>query len=502
MKKLFKNKQFVLFLILTVVVYSFAVQTAEASWFSDAWNDATDWIADTYNSVINIAADAIGANFTSDTFTLLTLSLFDPLVGIVIGGALVQCAVLGQNSVFVSGCGSGDTGAAIISATDLGCAYQIPITFYNVGMNTNYGYGTETYYDDYGKLQTRQSSQCSSQPIDETNRKIALYRYTLDGNGDLNNWFNNIKNDTGGGYEKINENLYWMYSGWVEENYPKFVETDYQTVCASSSVCKFIDTTVPENSYIAYVAKILGPYTGAQKATGDDGRDQCISRGPDKFLAKSPDYYPDFSYSGKQGIVGPYKTGFCPRPTVDLKINSSDGPLNLYLPNSGAVLNWESQYTSSCVVSGDWSGDKPISGSEDLGNLSRGTANPGGGKIYQFSITCDSSYGLGSVTDSVSATVFEYPVCSFSANPSVIELPNSSQLSQSCSYADSCSISQKVGTVCSGETDCATDSSNVRPTATTTFTLTCQGLDGSQSWQTTVGIGQPGDVKYEEVIPQ
>ena len=497
MKKLFKNKQFILFLILTVIVYSFAAQTAEAGWFSDIVNS----VADTFNSVVNIAANIIGANFTSDTFTLLILSGFSPVVGVSMGISLIQCALLGQNSILVSGCGEGDSGAVIVSAQDLGCAYQLPLTFYNVGMNVNYGYGTYTYYDDYGKLQTGQSNQCTRiSSFDETNRKIALYRYTLDGNsGDLNNWFNNIKNDTGGGYEKINENRYWMYPDWVNENYPKFVEADYQTACGSSSVCKFTDTTVPENTYVAYAAKILGPYTGTQV---QELGQWCASKGDNKFLAKSPDWYPDFSYSGREGIVGPYKTGVCPRPSVDLKINNSDSLLNLYLPDSNAVLSWEAQNVSSCAVSGDWNGDKPISGSEDLGKLSRGTANPGGGKTYQFCITCNSSYNLGSVTDSVSATVFEYPVCSFGANPSTITLPNSSQLSQTCSYADSCSINQKVGTICSGESDCATDGVNVRPTATTTFTLVCQGLDGTRTWQTTVGIGQPGDIKYEEVPPR
>ena len=189
----------------------------------------------------------------------------------------------------------------------------------------------------------------------------------------------------------------------------------------------------------------------------------------------------------------------CPR--VDLKINNSDGPLNFYLPDNNAVLNWLSYDVNSCSALNDWIGIKDLNGSENLGQLSRGTANPGSGKNYQFSITCDAA-NIGSVTDSVNATVFEYPVCSFGANPSTITLPNSSQLSQTCSYADSCSIDQGIGTVCSGESDCATDGVSVRPTATTTFTLTCQGLDGSRTWQTTVGIGQPGDIKYEEVPPR
>ena len=130
---------------------------------------------------------------------------------------------------------------------------------------------------------------------------------------------------------------------------------------------------------------------------------------------------------------------------VDLLINNSNNtlnqPLSLWVPNTDAKLSWTSSEVNSCSASGNWSGNKPVSGSEELGSLQRGTENPGSGKKYIYTLTCDS------FSDTVSALIWQYPRCSFSADPSSIILPQSSTLSWSCSYASSCSIDQRVGSV-------------------------------------------------------
>lgn len=525
------NNCYIYYKIISVVLiisalYLFYPSDAHA-FFHDDFFDFFDAISNAVNSIVNAVIDV--ANVIGTVTLNLAMSVTQLYLGTSLGTAITSLITTGDFSLmqdliddgicritnltddyegnFVCDSSSG-SGAVLVTSQNLGCIQTITPTFYNVFMNTNYYYPTSTQLNDTGTgFITVTSKICGRQPnFSETNRRIAVYRFILPGNSNNNtlyNWYNGIKNQVGNG---------WLYFGsgvFDDDSYfttmgaevSKLAELDYAEMCNGSTCNIFTDAAVPQNSYIAYAAKILGPYNGIQVGNNmiDPPPPTCIP-GDNKFFSTTASWPPNFSGNPANAISGPYRTSACPSPSVDLRINNSDSPLNLYLPNNGVVLSWEAQNVSSCVASGDWSGDKVSSGSENVGNLLRGIANPGSGRTYQFSITCNSAFG--SATDSVSATVFEYPVCSFGANPSSIIPPNSSQLSQTCSYADSCSIDQRVGTVCSGESDCATDSSNVRPTATTTFTLTCQGLDGSQSWQTTVGIGEPGGTKYEEVIPQ
>ena len=167
---------------------------------------------------------------------------------------------------------------------------------------------------------------------------------------------------------------------------------------------------------------------------------------------------------------------------VDLLINNSNNtlnqPLSLWVPNTDAKLSWTSSEVNSCSASGNWFGNKPVSGSEELGSLQRGTENPGSGKKYVYTLTCDS------LSDATAAVVWQYPRCSFSANPTSIILPQSSTLSWSCSYADSCEIDQGIGPVSK-----ISGTQEVRPSQTTTYTLTCDGFDGPKAWQAIVSVG-------------
>ncbi|MGB9598569.1 MAG: hypothetical protein ACPLZH_01865 [Minisyncoccales bacterium] len=53
-----------------------------------------------------------------------------------------------------------------------------------------------------------------------------------------------------------------------------------------------------------------------------------------------------------------------PNLKVDLKINNSDGPIELPL-ESRALLSWQSEDALSCQASGDWEGEKDLSGSQE-----------------------------------------------------------------------------------------------------------------------------------------
>ena len=96
-----------------------------------------------------------------------------------------------------------------------------------------------------------------------------------------------------------------------------------------------------------------------------------------------------------------------PTPVVDLKINGSDGPITIPY-NTSAILSWTSLNVTNCYASGDWSGEKPTSGSQSTGNL---TAS----KTYI--LTC---YGpSGSTSDNVTVYVTSPTLSvSLSVNPS------------------------------------------------------------------------------------
>ncbi len=118
-------------------------------------------------------------------------------------------------------------------------------------------------------------------------------------------------------------------------------------------------------------------------------------------------------------------------------------------------------------------------------------------------MSCEFPQKNKTLSDSVQVTVFKYPNCTFSADPSTIEvLPATSTLSWDCRYvgggpnegSDSCSINQGIGSVNS-----ILGSKSVRPSQATTYTLTCSTVDGTSSYQTSVNIGfKP---RVYEVIP-
>ncbi len=88
----------------------------------------------------------------------------------------------------------------------------------------------------------------------------------------------------------------------------------------------------------------------------------------------------------------------CQGPTVDLKVNNSDGPVTI---NSGSSINlsWTSTNAVSCIAAGstDWSGAKAISGSLGLAPIT-------GPITKTYSLTCTNSSAIDTI-DSVTVSV-------------------------------------------------------------------------------------------------
>ena len=90
----------------------------------------------------------------------------------------------------------------------------------------------------------------------------------------------------------------------------------------------------------------------------------------------------------------------CLPVTVDLKADSSDGPISVSYKDN-ITLAWSSENSVSCQASRDWSGTKAVSGSQVVQmNLV---------KTNTFTITCEDSTGTKIETDSVTVVVTPNP---------------------------------------------------------------------------------------------
>jgi uncharacterized repeat protein (TIGR01451 family) len=92
-------------------------------------------------------------------------------------------------------------------------------------------------------------------------------------------------------------------------------------------------------------------------------------------------------------------------PTVDLKVNGSDGLVSVMVQDS-YTLSWVSSNADSCSASGSWTGSRSVSGSQTYTAYSAGT--------FYYYITCTGSNG--SASDSVSVTTLNQNLAYLSIN--------------------------------------------------------------------------------------
>ena len=227
------------------------------------------------------------------------------------------------------GSGSGNGGNIINVPSDAGAScFEISSTFYIPSYNQGY-IETITYYDPYtestqtvpegtqryrpnplGGFETncavpdpsgdfaivnirtwygsqeqcvKVSSSCNASSVGEGNQ-IAIYRFALPASSNnLNSWFlNDLKRSVGNGYLDVSNGNYWDSS----DSGPMAILPS--SIC-SGSTCQIKDVSAPEDSYIAYGAKILGNYANSvtKPAEGEGGvaSSYCVSK-PNKFLKK------------------------------------------------------------------------------------------------------------------------------------------------------------------------------------------------------------------------
>ena len=173
-----------------------------------------------------------------------------------------------------------------------------------------------------------------------------------------------------------------------------------------------------------------------------------------------------------------------PDPTVDIKANGSDGPINIDYETS-AELTWVSTNAGSCYATGGWLGDKPLFGAETTGNLTYS-------KTYTINCTGPGGYAADSVTVQVEQPPAPpAPTVDIKANgsdgPITIDYETSAELTWTSTNAGSCYATGSW----SGDKDLFGSESTGNLTSTQTYTIICSGIGGTATDNVTINVEQP-----------
>lgn len=184
-------------------------------------------------------------------------------------------------------------------------------------------------------------------------------------------------------------------------------------------------------------------------------------------------------------------------PSVDLKVSinngpQTDGPVTVGLADS-IVAFWTSSKTAGTLTaSGDWSGEKPLSGSEILPVLGSG--------VRTFVLTGHNKSGRKTATDSVTVTVIPPPSIDLRANglTGQVEVQAGSTVTLSWTVSGATSVTASGDWPFNGPKAAIGVEEVSSLNAVNNFTLTAVGAGGIAAGSVTVnatGIPEPGRVK-------
>lgn len=167
-------------------------------------------------------------------------------------------------------------------------------------------------------------------------------------------------------------------------------------------------------------------------------------------------------------------------PTVSLSASPS-----VVVAGGQSLLTWSSTNATQCVASGNWGGNKPLSGSKNTHHLN---AN----ETYVLTCTGPGGSASSDATVDVGSATAPAPTVTIGANPSTVTSGSTSLISWSSSNATACS-----GTgAWSGSEAVSGSVTTAALTADATFALTCTGAGGTASQSTTVSVTAPPVTGY------
>ena len=163
-------------------------------------------------------------------------------------------------------------------------------------------------------------------------------------------------------------------------------------------------------------------------------------------------------------------------PVISLKANGKENELLLGAP---AVydITWDVKNADTCEASGSWTGSRFLSGTQRFVSSEK--------KDFNYVLTCVGK--LGTTVKNLAVKVAELPVCDFSALPILLEkssvFDRQSVLTWKCQFANTCSISPSIGASVG-----TFGTARVSPIQTTTYSLTCENLEGSSSFDQLIEV--------------
>ncbi len=153
-------------------------------------------------------------------------------------------------------------------------------------------------------------------------------------------------------------------------------------------------------------------------------------------------------------------------PTISLSASPATIP-----PQGSSRLTWSATNANACTASGGWSGNKPVSGSEQRGPLAQTTA---------FTLRCTNPQGASasrSVTVTVNSSTPPVPTLTFSASPTTLKWGTPTRLTWSAQNATGCVASGAWA----GNKAVSGSQLSGNQYRDVTFTLECTGAGGSVS---------------------
>lgn len=233
---------------------------------------------------------------------------------------------------------------------------------------------------------------------------------------------------------------------------------------APASIARGSTTSLAWSATDATSCTASGGWSGARPVSGSE---------TSVTLTQTTDFA--LSCTGPGGTAARTVTVNVIQPAPTLTLTAAPTTLT---QGGAALLTWTSSNATSCTASGDWSGDKDLSGSASTGALSTV-------RTYSYTLVCAGTGGTISRTATVAvAAAPPVPTVSISANPAQIASGGTSILSWSSSNATACTAS-------GGWTGARSTSGTlaVGPlTQSTTYTLTCTGPGGQGAGSTTVAV--------------
>jgi sugar lactone lactonase YvrE len=196
------------------------------------------------------------------------------------------------------------------------------------------------------------------------------------------------------------------------------------------------------------------PFTGTKPTSGSETL-SGLTKGIKKFA---------LSCRGVGGTTrANAEVAVVPAPTLDFTARATQLPQS----NSGTQLKWKATDATSCVASGDWSGEKGLSGTAETGSLSTE-------KTYTLSCV-----GLnGDVEKTLTVEVVPAPTVSLSLSDDVVAPGESVRIRWDVTDAQSCSASGAPFSGTKNPTNAEEVLSGLTK-GTKSFKLTCKGGGGT-----------------------